>query len=84
MSQEKRTSADIESSELMGFLNDLVNLPRPEVYLPQIFVKEAVQKHVLSCSRKLARTTLEQDASETYDRNPLFEHVDSEAIFGQS
>ena len=47
---KKRTTADIESSELMGFLNDLVNLPRPEVYLPQIFVKEAVQKHVLKCS----------------------------------
>ena len=48
----KRTTADMESSEVLEFLQDLVSLRCSEVSTPRIFVKEAVKKHVKKCTCK--------------------------------
>ncbi len=67
----KRTTADMESSEVLEFLQGLVSLRCSEVCMPQIFVKEAVKKLFQKCTCKWTkskerRTTPEPIASEPY------------------
>ncbi len=42
----KRTTANVESSEILEFLQDLVSLRCSKVCTLQIFVKEEVKKHI--------------------------------------